>query len=165
MTTSLLTAARHGNHSGATRSLHKMLRLAAALAALVAMSACTGNKQSAAGPGAAAQERPLTEDQVAETVHFCSVCHGPGDNDLFPAFPLLAGQQKDYLSAQIKAFRDKTRADPRARNYMWGVAASLDDAMIERVAAYYSAQKPPSGSAQEFNRCDSGKDDLRAGHS
>jgi len=58
---------------------------------------------------------------------------------------------------QLKAFRDKTRDDPRARAYMWGIAASLDDAMIKRLAAYYAAQTPLSGSAQDSTDVAAGK--------
>jgi cytochrome c553 len=115
--------------------------------------------QSESKPSAAAQEGPLTQAQVAETARVCSSCHGFGGTSVSTTFtfPRLAGQQKDYLSAQLKAFRDKTRDDPDARTYMWGRAASLDDAMIKRLAAYYAAQTPLSGSAQDPTDVAAGK--------
>src|SRR6516165_9525270 len=40
---------------------------------------------------------------VAGTVHVCSSCHGPDGRSISPPFPRLAGQQKDYLVAQLQA--------------------------------------------------------------
>ena len=60
-------------------------------------------------------------------------------------FPSLAGQQRGYLAAQLKAFKTQTRGDPDAMGYMWSLAAPLDDKMIEALAAYYSAQAPGRG--------------------
>ena len=82
---------------------------------------------------------------VAGTVHVCSSCHGPEGRSISPTFPRLAGQQKDYLIAQLQAFRDKTRADPHAQTYMWGMAARLSDPTIEGIAAYYASQTPVAG--------------------
>ena len=79
---------------------------------------------------------------VAGTVHVCSSCHGPEGRSISPTFPRLAGQQKDYLIAQLQAFRDKTRADPHAQTYMWDMAARLSDSTIDGIATYYSSQAP-----------------------
>ncbi|MGC2409553.1 MAG: c-type cytochrome, partial [Methyloceanibacter sp.] len=85
-------------------------------------------------------------DEVAGAVHVCSSCHGPGGRSISSTFPRLAGQQKDYLEAQLQAFRDKTRADPHAKTYMWGMAARLTDPLIAGIAQYYSSQPPVPGS-------------------
>jgi cytochrome c553 len=82
---------------------------------------------------------------VADTVHVCSSCHGPGGHSISSTFPRLAGQQKDYLIAQLTAFRDHKRADPHAQTYMWGMAARLNDPTIVALAAYYAAQPPVLG--------------------
>lgn len=84
-------------------------------------------------------------DTVAGTIHVCSSCHGMEGRSESPTFPRLAGQQKDYIVTQLKAFRDHTRADPHAHTYMWGMAAKLSDPTIEGVAAYYSSQTPVPG--------------------
>ena len=78
-------------------------------------------------------------------MHVCSSCHGPGGHSISSTFPRLAGQQKDYLIAQLTAFRDHKRADPHAQTYMWGMAARLTDPMIAALAAYYAAQPPVPG--------------------
>src|SRR5215469_4897883 len=86
---------------------------------------------------------PVTSDaQSAEhtVAGACQNCHGPGGNSVSPTFPRLNGQQADYIAAQLKAFRDHTRADPHAQAYMWGMAAALDDALIAELAKYYAAQ-------------------------
>jgi cytochrome c553 len=114
-------------------------------AVALAMLACTGNQAAAATPGPAAQEAAVTPEQVEGTIHVCSTCHGFGGRSISPTFPRLAGQQKDYLIAQLKAFRDKTRADPHAKTYMWGMAAHLSDPMIAAIATYYSTQPPVVG--------------------
>jgi cytochrome c553 len=73
-------------------------------------------------------------------VHICSSCHGLTGRSISPNFPILAGQQQEYLEVQLHAFRDQTRADPHAHTYMWGMAKHLDDPTIEGVAAYFASQ-------------------------
>jgi len=60
-------------------------------------------------------------------------------------FPHLAAQQAVYLETQLKAFRDRSRADPHAQAFMWGMAAQLTDAAITEIAAYYASQQPAPG--------------------
>ena len=107
--------------------------------------------QSEEEPIAVAPKGSVTQEQVEDAALVCSSCHGFDGGNVSPifTFPRLAGQQKDYLIAQLKAFRDKKRADDRARTYMWNVAESLDDTLIERLAAYYAAQRSLSGTAQD----------------
>jgi cytochrome c553 len=121
----------------------------AVLALAVAPCGAQAPKAGAAAPAAAppAVSAPAAgPDEVAGAIHVCSSCHGPGGRSISSTFPRLAGQQKDYLDTQLKAFRDKTRADPHAKTYMWGMAARLTDPLIAGVAEYYSSQKPVPGS-------------------
>ena len=78
-------------------------------------------------------------DRVTKT---CQNCHGPNGNSTSATFPRLNGQQADYLTAQLKKFRDHSRDDPHAMAYMWGMAAQLDDNSIAGIAGYLAAQKP-----------------------
>jgi len=75
----------------------------------------------------------------------CVACHGIGGRSTLSPFPRLAAQPAPYLEAQLKAFRDQTRADPDAQAYMWGLASALDDRMVSALAAYYAAQHPGRG--------------------
>jgi len=127
--------------------------MAAVFAMLVTVSACGGKSQ----PGAGVREAGPSQDQVGDTVYVCSTCHGFGGRSISPTFPRLAGQQKDYLVAQLNAFRDKTRADPHARTYMRGMAAHLSDPMTAAIAAYYAGQSPVPGTAQDSADVAAGK--------
>jgi len=75
----------------------------------------------------------------------CSACHGARGISIAPTFPHLAAQPAAYLEAQLKAFRDRSRADPHAQAFMWGMAAQLSDNTIEEIATYYAAQPPAPG--------------------
>lgn len=103
----------------------------------------------ALGGGARADEPDAATRVYAErmAISVCGTCHGPNGNSTNPKYPRLAGQNSSYLVTQLKAFRSQTRGDPDAIGYMWGMAAELDDASIEALAAYYAAQKAePSAS-------------------
>jgi cytochrome c553 len=115
---------------------HAVERLGAGAALallLIAAASCAGSGKS-------------TVTQTVEgTQEVCSSCHGFDGKSVSPTFPRLAGQQKEYLEVQLKAFRDKSRADPHAHTYMWGMAAKLSDSTIDGLAALYSAKPPAAG--------------------
>jgi cytochrome c553 len=126
-------------------------RISAVAVAVLALVAAPCNAQApqgaprkASSPAATAPSATGPVD-VSGIIHVCSSCHGPGGRSVSSTFPRLAGQQKDYLVAQLGAFRDHTRADPHAQTYMWGMAARLTDPVIEGIAAYYSGQAPVPG--------------------
>lgn len=106
------------------------LLAAAAAAALVALPAT-------AAPDAAARE---TARQLATEV--CSTCHGAGGRGDNPRVPRIAAQQRQYLVAQLKAFRDRSRGDYAAHESMWNVAAKLSDDAVAALADYFAAQRP-----------------------
>ena len=108
-------------------------------------------------------------DALAQTkavklaVGVCGTCHGPQGVSQVPKYPRLAGQNATYLSAQLKAFRAQTRGDADAMGFMWGMAAGLDDATIDALAAYYSAQKPARGSGGDAAQVARGADIFQKG--
>ena len=87
----------------------------------------------------------------------CATCHGPRGISVSQTFPNLAGQQGPYLEAQLKAFRDHSRADPHAQAFMWGMAAQLTDDTVKDIAAYFAAQPPPRGSTADPTEITAGK--------
>jgi cytochrome c553 len=103
----------------------------------------------AAASVASAQDKPPGTDQAAQKVaaSICSSCHGPAGVSTSPLFPRLAGQQEIYLTAQLKAFKAKTRGEADAHDYMWGMATLLDDSVLAGLAHYYAGQKPAPGIA------------------
>jgi cytochrome c553 len=76
----------------------------------------------------------------------CGTCHGPDGNSTQPKFPRLAGQNANYLLAQLKAFRAQTRGDADAISYMWGMAGQLSDETLDALAQYYAGRRPGKGS-------------------
>jgi cytochrome c553 len=106
---------------------------ALALGLLLSASACTEVGKNAG------------QETVDGTIQVCSSCHGFDGRSVSPTFPRLAGQQQEYLTVQLKAFRDHTRADPHAHTYMWGMAAQLTDPTIDGLATYYAGQTPAPG--------------------
>lgn len=65
----------------------------------------------------------------------CAGCHGANGVSGNPLWPSLAGQQKDYLVASLKAYRDGTRKN----EVMGGMAKGLSDADVDALAGYYSS--------------------------
>jgi cytochrome c553 len=112
---------------------------------------------------ATATKGESADSVVAGTLHVCSSCHGPGGHSISSTFPRLAGQQKDYIVAQLQAFRDHTRADPHAKTYMWGMAARLSNPTIEAIAAYYASQPPAAGEPAASPAVTAGKKIFTAG--
>jgi cytochrome c553 len=82
---------------------------------------------------------------VRLAVGVCGTCHGPRGISQQPKYPRLAGQNANYLAAQLKAFRAQTRSDPDAIGYMWGMAGNLEDGTIDALAQYYARQTPGGG--------------------
>jgi len=85
------------------------------------------------------------EDVNQMVVTVCSKCHGMDGNAVSPLYPKLAGQHKEYLLAQMKAFRDRSRKDPDAHTSMWGISRLLDDELSVKLADYFSRQEPTRG--------------------
>ena len=69
----------------------------------------------------------------------CGACHGSDGNSVMPDWPNIAGQNANYLVAQMKAFQkgengeDALRSDPLMTN----MATSLSDQDIRDLAVYF----------------------------
>jgi cytochrome c553 len=67
----------------------------------------------------------------------CIGCHGiPGYKTAFPNVyhvPKIAGQQPGYIVAALKAYKSGDRSHPSMR----GIAASLTDDQMQKLADYY----------------------------
>lgn len=71
----------------------------------------------------------------------CIACHGPdGKVPLQPAYARLAGQQADYLVAQLKAFKAQERKSAQS-SLMWGMAATLSETEMKAIATYLEGVK------------------------
>ena len=87
----------------------------------------------------------------------CAGCHGDKGVSANPAIPSLAGQDAQYFAAALHEYKSGIRGDET----MKGLAASLDDAAIKNVAAYYASLPPqqpsvrrPMSAAEWAQRCD-----------
>jgi cytochrome c553 len=83
------------------------------------------------------------EDALPAAAARCTVCHALPGHATSPMYPVLAGQHAEYLASQMRAFRDKTRANP----IMNMQAAGLSDSEIAELAKYYeqAGRAPGSG--------------------
>jgi cytochrome c553 len=66
----------------------------------------------------------------------CVSCHGMNGQSSNPLYPVLAGQQEQYLLKAINAYRSGDRGDPT----MKAMASTLTDADAENLAAFFSSQ-------------------------
>ena len=81
------------------------------------------------GPAAAADEArgaPLAMD--------CAACHGPAGVSVSSDIPNLAAQKAEYITAQLKAFRDGTRKN----TLMNAVVSDITDDDIADLAAHFA---------------------------
>lgn len=68
----------------------------------------------------------------------CAACHGPTGSGIPSQYPLVRGQHAEYTITQMKAFRDKIRANSPQ---MTGVAAKMNDAEIQAVSDYIAGMR------------------------
>jgi cytochrome c553 len=69
----------------------------------------------------------------------CAHCHGTDGNSSASAYPNLAGQTKEYVYRQIKAFKEGQRTDPQM-SPMVGILSEQD---MHDLAEFYNQQSPP----------------------
>lgn len=102
----------------------------------------------AALPASADPERAR---ELAATV--CAACHGADGNGPVPAFPRLAGLQREYIAKQLADYMNGRRRS----EVMGPVVADLTAADVEPLAAHYSAQKPASGTVEDRALAETGR--------
>jgi cytochrome c553 len=97
----------------------------------------------AAAPPAPAKPDLQRGQQIASTV--CVACHGANGVSPAPTNPHLAGQNADYIAAQLAAFKSGGRPNP----IMAGMAAGLSPEDMLAVGAWYEMQKPAKAAARD----------------
>jgi len=87
----------------------------------------------------AAQVQPASAGDVTagrqKVADKCAVCHGLDGLAKIAEAPNLAGQNENYLLAQLTAFKNGARTNEQ----MSVVIQDLSEADMENLAAYYSA--------------------------
>lgn len=126
-------------------------RLALALTAVLALSACGGGDGSAAAKGHApasssaglpAGRAPIGEQLAAAkgkaTGQSCIDCHGAeGNAPIDASYPKLGGQYPDYLAHALKEYR----SGARQHALMTPQATDLNDQEIADLAAYFGSRE------------------------
>jgi cytochrome c553 len=104
-------------------------------------------------------EQLVSAGDPARGIPACERCHGDQLTGVRPDIPGLLGLPYDYISAQLGAWRTRTRATA-APDCMADVAGRLSEADIGAVAAWLASREPPAdmhaqpaGSVQPPLRC------------
>ena len=97
--------------------------------------------EAAPKAAAAAAEAPAGGDGAALfTAKACHTCHGAdGKTPVMPTYPKIAGQSKEYLLNQIEDIKSGARNNAQAA-VMKGIVANVDDADLDKIAAWLSTQ-------------------------
>jgi len=108
------------------------LRLALLTAALTMVSSVSAGAQERMAPARGGLEAKL---------EYCKTCHGLSGQGYLGYFPMprLAGQQPEYIEAQLRAFIERRRSNPVMRN----VAHVLSPSMITALAHHFRNLNPP----------------------
>jgi len=85
-----------------------------------------------------------TEGDPARHVPACAACHGQGLTGVQPDIPGLVGLPYDYISAQLGAWRTRTRAMV-APDCMATITSRLSDTDITAVSAWLASREVPAG--------------------
>jgi cytochrome c553 len=71
-------------------------------------------------------------------VSICFSCHGADGNPIARDYPILKGQQRDYLVATLNAYRASQRATTPNALVMSAMAKNLSDAEIAEAADWFA---------------------------
>lgn len=86
----------------------------------------------------------LLNPALAAKSDSCAHCHGTDGNSASSAYPSLAGQTREYLYRQIKAFKDGSRKN----SMMSPAAVVLTEEDMQDLAEYFSGQTLTRSSAK-----------------
>jgi cytochrome c553 len=87
---------------------------------------------------------PANAQEIDSTVQLCSACHGANGVPTTPATtPIIWGQQGSYLFKQLHDYRSGDRDNP----IMSGIAKSIKQEDMRKVAAYFAAKTWPAKQA------------------
>ena len=113
------------------------LRLTLQTAVLLVAFSVSGHAQERLAPARGGLEAKL---------EYCKTCHGLQGQGYLGYFPMprLAGQQPEYIEAQLRAFIERRRTNP----IMFNVAHVLSPSMLTALATHFRGLNPkPFGGA------------------
>jgi cytochrome c553 len=101
--------------------------------------------------------------QIAEQV--CVACHTADGNSVNPIYPKLASQHPEYIYKQLHNFKSWNGKSPERNNpIMLGMTATLSEADMKGLAAYFSQQKQKPDVAKNKQTIELGQRIWRAGN-
>ena len=108
-------------------------------AAMLAVAFCTASHAEDRGA-------PARQGGLEAKLEYCKTCHGLSGQGYLGYFPMprLAGQQPEYIEAQLRAFIERRRTKP----IMFNVAHVLSPSMLTALATHFRGLNPkPFGGA------------------
>jgi len=109
------------------------------------------HKATAAKPDLAAGE--------AKATAVCSACHTADGSRGAATYPILQGQHPEYLAKQLLEFKSGKRKNA----VMSGMAATLSEADIRNLSAFYASKKAKDGFAKNKDTVALGEKIYRGG--
>jgi cytochrome c553 len=105
------------------------------------LSLLTAVLAMALSASAHAQEGMAARGGIEAKLEYCKTCHGLSGQGYLGYFPMprLAGQQPEYIEAQLRAFIERRRSNPVMRN----VAHVLSPSMVSALAHHFMNLNPP----------------------
>ena len=104
---------------------------------------------SASDSPGAIKQRTGSGDPVAgkSKSELCQGCHGEEGNSTETSIPKLAGQYSVYISKQLRNYQSGVRT----HDIMSAMAATIDQADLADIAAYFASQKKMKGNGTGDN--------------
>ena len=118
-----------------TPTATRAARLTAVLAAT--LTGLLGYTSTAFAAEATAAIKGTAEAGAAKAAT-CLACHGPNGNSVNPEWPVIAGQNANYLAEQIALIRDGKRMNA----LMQPMVKGLSDQDVADLSAYFASQTP-----------------------
>ena len=132
------------------------MKSAALALASVLLAACVGTAFAEEAKPAAKPD--LAKGQATST-NVCAACHTNDGSRGSAANPILQGQHAEYLVKQLKEFK----AGARQNAVMSGMAATLSEADMKNVAAFYAGKQAKPGFAKSKDSVQLGQSIWRGG--
>jgi cytochrome c553 len=114
-------------------------------------------------PVAAAEPAPAAKPDLAKgqatSTNVCAACHTADGSRGSPANPIIAGQHAEYLYKQL----DEFKSGKRDNAIMKGMAATLNEADMKNVAAFYAGKTAKPGFAKNKDLVTLGEKIYRGG--
>jgi cytochrome c553 len=133
-----------------------MKSFAPVLSSLMLMASMAAPAFAAEPPAAAKPD--LAKGQAIST-NVCAACHTADGSRGSPANPILQGQHPEYLAKQLVEFKAAKRVNP----IMQGFAATLSEADIKNVSAFYASKQAKPGFAKSKDTVSLGEKIYRGG--